>query len=190
MDDTAGSPIVVRVATPDDAEPIREIYAPSILDSATSFETVLPSIDDMAQRVASTLAVFPWLVAVNEGAVVGYAYAAPHQARAAYAWSVNVSVYIAPAWHRRGIGRLLYVELFEGLRAQGFYTAFAGITLPNAASVGLHESLGFTHVGTYHNVGYKAGAWRDVGWWEKPLQAPAGEPSPPAAPQGTALRVR
>ena len=111
--------------------------------------------------------------------MVGYAYASRHRARAAYDWSVDASVYVHPDFQRRGIGRGLYVSLIRILRAQGFFNAYAGVTLPNAGSVGLHESIGFQAVGVYRNVGYKQGAWHDVGWWELALQPLVAEPPPP-----------
>lgn len=179
MSELSSSALSIRLATPDDAVAIQAIYAPYILDSATSFETEVPTVAELAERIAKTLTYFPWLVSEESGHVVGYAYASAHRERAAYGWAVDVSVYIAEGHQRRGIGRQLYEALFARLRQQGFYTAIAGITLPNPGSVGLHESLGFTLVGTYHNIGFKAGAWRDVGWWEKPLQPPTeSEPAP------------
>ena len=98
--------------------------------------------------------------------MVGYAYAGRHRSREAYQWSVEVSVYVAENQHRRGVGRALYTSLVECLRLQGFFHAYAGITLPNPASVGLHESLGFQPVGVYKDVGYKLGQWHTVGWLE------------------------
>ncbi|MBV9809612.1 MAG: N-acetyltransferase, partial [Solirubrobacterales bacterium] len=126
----------------------------------------------------------PWLVAVEGGEVSGFAYGSLHRERAAYRWATDVTVYVEPAYQRRGIGRSLYTALFELLACQGFYVACAGITLPNAASVGLHESLGFVPLGVYRRIGFKFGAWWDVGWWQLELigagaEAPA-EPQPPA----------
>jgi len=115
----------------------------------------------------------------RDGRVVGYAYGSKHRDRAAYAWSVDVSVYVDAAHHRAGIGRALYSSLLALLRLQGFYAAHAGITLPNVASVGLHESFGFRLVGIYAKVGYKRSAWHDVGWWQLPLRERKGKPAPP-----------
>lgn len=174
--------LTFRLATPADAEAVQAIYAPYIEGSATSFELEVPSVEEIAQRITQTLAFYPWLVAMDGGTVVGYAYASQHRVRAAYVWAVDVSVYIAASHHRRGVGRALYEQLFALLRRQGFYTAIAGITLPNPSSIGLHEAMGFTPVGVYHNIGYKDGAWRDVGWWELALQPPSE--SEPVAPLG------
>jgi len=134
----------------------------------------------MARRIDAVLAMAPWLVALDDaGDQIGYAYASRHAERAAYQWSVDATVYIREGDHRRGVGRALYRTLFPLLRLQGFYVAHAGITLPNAASVGLHESFGFRPVGVYPAVGWKFGALRDVGWWHLPLQERPATPAPP-----------
>jgi L-amino acid N-acyltransferase YncA len=171
----------IRMATADDGDALAAIYAPNVTDSAISFELVPPTADEMRRRVAATLEHAPWLVLERGGEIAGYAYATRHRERAAYQWSVDVSVYVAAAHKRAGVGRALYLCLFDLLRLQGFYLAHAGVTLPNPASVGLHESLGFRPVGVYPAVGYKLGAWRDVGWWRLPLRDldPSREPEPP-----------
>lgn len=122
----------------------------------------------MARRIAEYGTSHGWLVAEQDGAVVGYAYGSSHRARAAYASSCDVALYVEPGFARCGIGRALYGALLE-LLAPHYHAAFAGIALPNEASVGLHEAMGFTHLGTYREVGWKLGAWRDVGWWQRLL---------------------
>jgi phosphinothricin acetyltransferase len=124
----------------------------------------------MAQRIRDA---HLWLVAEEDGEVIGYAYAGVHRTRAAYRFTTEVSAYVDQGAHRRGVGRALYTELLEKARAKGFRLAVAGITLPNDASVGLHEALRFTRVGVYHNVGMKFDDWHDVGWWELDLGAPS-----------------
>jgi len=156
----------VRVATENDAAAVAAIYAPYVRETPISFEELPPSPDDMRGRIGRTLAAHPFLVFEDGDAVVAYAYASAHRDRAAYRWSADVGIYAAPEVHRRGVGRALYACLLDLLRRQGFHAAFAGITLPNANSVGLHEAMGFEHVGTYAEVGFKLGAWRDVGWWQ------------------------
>ena len=163
-----------------DAAAIAAIYRPHVTDAVTSFEVDPPGPAEMAARIQTVLARAPWLVCTDAGnTAIGYAYASRHHERAAYQWSVDVAVYIHAGHHRRGIGRALYETLFALLRLQGFYVAHAGVTLPNAASVGLHESLGFVPVGVYPAVGWKFGAWRDVGWWRLPLQDLVATPAPP-----------
>ncbi|MEW5508614.1 arsinothricin resistance N-acetyltransferase ArsN1 family B [Pseudomonas antarctica] len=161
--------IDVRVATTADALAIQAIYAPMVERTAISFEQEPPSIGEMAQRIETTLPVYPYLVAEREGKILGYAYASSHRAREAYRWSVDVTVYVAPSAHRSGVGRALYDRLLTLLECQGFHAAYAGIALPNAGSVGLHEALGFQHIGTYPEVGFKHGKWHDVGYWRKAL---------------------
>jgi L-amino acid N-acyltransferase YncA len=170
---------MIRLARSGDAAQVAAIYAPSVTGASTSFEFLPPDAAEMAARIASTLAHTPYLVLETEGEVLGFAYASKHRERAAYQWSVDVSVYVHERAHRRGVGRALYVSLLALLRLQGFYTAHAGITLPNPASVGLHEALGFRPVGVYRSVGFKQGAWHDVGWWQLPLRDRTGTPDPP-----------
>ncbi|MFI7587203.1 arsinothricin resistance N-acetyltransferase ArsN1 family B [Spongisporangium articulatum] len=168
---------MIRAVRREDAAAVAEVYRPYVEQTAISFESGAPAAAEMARRIEATVTHYPWLVAEDGGTVVGYAYAGPHRARPAYRWSVDVSVYLAPQAHRRGIGTRLYQALFDHLRAQGYCNAFAGVALPNPASVGLHESLGFAPVGVYRNVGYKSGRWHDVGWWQLELLPP--DPDPP-----------
>ena len=169
----------IRLVNDSDAEAIARIYRPAVEDTTISFETVAPDREEIVRRIADTTQSHPWLVCELDGVVVGYAYASKHRVRAAYRWSVDTSVYVDATCRRCGIGRGLYVSLFSVLSAQGFFNAYAGIALPNPASVGLHESVGFRPIGVYQRVGYKLGAWQDVGWWQvflKPHDASPGEP--------------
>jgi L-amino acid N-acyltransferase YncA len=170
----------VRVATAADAEAVAAIYAPYVTDTAISFEEEPPSPTEMAARVSATLETHPFFVYDSGEGVIGYAYASTHLTRAAYRWSCNVSAYVAAGHIRRGIGRALYGELLGIVKSQGFHAAFAGVALPNEASVGLHEAMGFRHLGTYREVGFKHGRWHDVGWWRLGLAEgpPASEPIP------------
>jgi phosphinothricin acetyltransferase len=169
----------LRLANEQDAPAIRAIYAPFCEDSVTSFEITPPTVEEMQTRIRRVTAQYPWLVCVRNGEVRGYAYACAHRERAAYRWSVDVAVYIGAGQRRTGMGRALYTALFGILVRQGYFKAYAGITLPNPASVGLHEAMGFTPVGIYRGVGYKLGTWCDVGWWQLALQAERVEPSEP-----------
>jgi L-amino acid N-acyltransferase YncA len=169
----------IRMATPADADEVAAIYAPYCDGSAVSFEQTAPTADQVAQRITAVVAQRPWLVLEDDRSVVGFAYAAPHNERWAYRWSVNTAIYIRGTHQRRGAGRALYATLFDVLRLLGYYRAVAGITLPNPASVGLHEAMGFERVGVYRDIGYKLGAWRDVGWYEAPLQPLPAVPSEP-----------
>jgi len=176
---------VLRHADPDrDARACAAIYAPYVLDSAISFEHDPPDQSAIAERISSISATHPWLVVEIDDRVSGFAYAAPHRSRAAYRWAADVTVYVDAAHQRRGLGRMLYGALFGLLRRQRLTTACAGITLPNEASVGLHESMGFLPIGVYRRIGYKAGAWRDVGWWQLELMTPGESGDPPDEPLG------
>lgn len=155
------------------------IYAPIVRDTAISFEETPPTAEEVTGRIRRTLANHPWIVLESEGDVAGYAYGGDHRGRAAYRWSVETSVYVAAGARAQGVGRSLYETLLALLAAQGFRRAFAGITLPNAPSVAFHEALGFEPVGVYCRVGFKHGAWRDVGWWQRAL--PGAADGPPEA---------
>ena len=169
----------IRLADHADAEAIAAIYAPVVEKTAVSFETVAPGPEEMLRRIVETTRLYPWLVCEAGGRMLGYAYATQHRIRAAYRWSVDTSVYIDAGHHRRGVGRGLYASLLEVLKAQRFFNAYAGITLPNAASVGLHEAVGFRKLGVYERVGYKLGAWHDVGWWQLILRSHSDSPDAP-----------
>ena len=170
----------IRPATPQDAAGILAIYAQIVRDTAISFEVEPPTVPEMQQRISQTLLKYPWLVCERQGDSLGYVYASQHRARAAYQWATDVSVYIHADVHRSGIGRGLYTALFSLLHRQGFYNLYAGITLPNDGSVGLHEALGFQPVGVYRSVGFKFDAWHDVGWWHLPLRSDSQPSGPPA----------
>jgi phosphinothricin acetyltransferase len=174
-----GSPSSIRLANERDAEQVAAIYAPNVTDTIISFESEPPSTDETSRRIEGTLERYPWLVCERRGRVLGYAYAGAHRSRAAYRWSVDVSAYVHGEARRVGVGRALYASLFAALDLQGFYNAYAGIALPNSASVGLHEAMGFRPVGVYQGVGYKMGAWHDVGWWHLPLRERVPDPNPP-----------
>ena len=176
---TTMSPLI-RVAATADAPRIAEIYAPAVLERATSFEVIAPSADEMLSRMNKILPNFPWLVCEYDGKVIGYSYASAHHERAAYRWSGDVAVYVSDEAHRRGVGTALYTALFEILILQGYRNVYAGITLPNPASEGMHSRAGFIPVGVYHHVGYKFGAWHDVAWFERVLLPTIKEPPEPS----------
>ncbi len=171
--------MVIRHADPHrDATGCLEIYSPYVRATAVSLEEAVPTAEQIATRIGRISAAYPWLVAEQDGDVAGFAYASRHRERASYRWAADVSVYVADAHRRRGVARGLYLTLFELLEAQNLRMVVAGITVPNAASVALHESLGFTLVGIYRRIGYKVGGWQDVGWWQLDL-GDRGEGAPP-----------
>ena len=161
----------IRLARPSDAAAVAAIYAPHVSEGVASFEASPPTEAEMAERISRTVSERPWLVYEDGGTIWGYAYAARYRDRRAYQWSVETSVYVHRQKHRAGVGRALYRVLFQELTRLGYYNAYAGITLPNAASVALHESFGFAPVGVYRHAGFKLGRWWDVGWWQKSLCA-------------------
>jgi len=176
---------LIRHADPArDAAGCASVYAPYVLETAISFEKEPPGADELARRISGVSERYPWLVAEEDGAVIGYAYGSAHGERAAYRWAADVAVYLGQAFQRRGVGRALYDALLSLLVRQGIHIACAGITLPNNASVALHEACGFDLVGVYRRIGWKMGRWHDVGWWELELQppgdAPPAEVGPPA----------
>ena len=170
---------MIRLATPADAPAIAAIYGPIVAETVISFELVPPTAEEMAERIGKTIPAYPWLVFERNGQILGYAYAGAHRARPAYRWSVDVSAYVAEAGRRQGIGRTLYERLLLLLRRQGYHAAFAGIALPNPASVALHEAVGFVQLGVYRNVGFKLGAWHDVGWWQRTIGDGSADPVEP-----------
>jgi phosphinothricin acetyltransferase len=175
---------MVRHADPErDAAAIAAIYRPSVDGGVASFEAEPPDAAEMARRIAEGAKEYPWLVAERDGAVAGYAYGARHRARAAYRWTVEVTVYVDGSRRRSGVGRELYGALLPLLARQRLHLAVAGITLPNDASVALHEAVGFEPVGVYREIGHKYGRWHDVGWWQARLRASGEEPEEPLGPQ-------
>lgn len=182
--DASSSAYEIRDARDDarDASACLEIYAPYVRDTAVSFEERVPTTTQFLARIRETSTTHPWLVIESAGAVVGYAYGAPHRVRAAYRWAADVTVYVAPDHHRRGVGRRLYTELIRRLVQQRLRIACAGVTLPNDASIALHRAVGFQPVGVYRRIGWKHGAWHDVSWWQLDLAPREGAPEEPIAP--------
>lgn len=167
---------ICRDVKPDEAETVLAIYEPYVRKTPVTFEISVPSVTEFRQRIVDNSAKAPWLVYEVNGEIAGYAYASEHRKREAYSWVLEASVYVADGFQRRGVARLLYTRLFDLLRRQGRHLVLAGIALPNASSVSLHESLGFERVALYPKIGFKLGEWHDVGWWQKrlrPVENPA-----------------
>ena len=184
----------IRLATEADAAGMLEIYAPVVRDTAISFETQPPTPEEFRGRLRAALERRLWLVCEDtgddgsgandggngtSGGVAGYAYAAQFNFRESYVWAVEVSVYVHSAYRRRGVGRALYESLFRCLALQGFCTAIARITLPNPASIALHEGMGFRPAGLNEGIGHKHGQWHDVGIWQMELRPRPAAPEPP-----------
>ena len=169
----------VRAATEADAAACAAIYAPYVIDSAVTFETVPPTAAQMAERITAAERTHAWLVLEDledDGRIVGYAYAGPFKSRPAYRWAGETSIYLETGRRRTGGGRALYEALLPRLTERGYRTAVAGMTLPNEASAGLHRAMGFEPVGTYRRIGWKHGRWHDVGFMQRAIGAEADAP--------------
>lgn len=171
----------LRFATLADAEQILDIYTPYILHTAVTFEYEVPSLEAFRARMERTMdqGRYPYLVCEDRGRLAGYAYAHPFAERAAYGWSVELSVYIAGDYQRRGVASVLYGALLKLLTAQGYQMAYAIIGTPNETSEAFHRALGFQPCGELHCSGFKLGEWRDTLYYEKPLQEVFETPAPP-----------
>ena len=170
--------MAIRIACADDAAAVHAIYAPSVTHGVATFETSLPGVPAMRERIAIRLAHYPWLVCEHAGEVLAYAYASRFRERAAYDWIAETSIYVRGDAQRHGIARRLYEVLLETMRLQGINQAVGVITLPGEASVRMHEAMGFEPAGVWRQSGYKLGRWWDVGVWQKTLQPPPERPVP------------
>jgi len=169
----------LRTSTAEDSTAIAAIYAPYVDAQSVSFEERAPSAKEIARRITTVLPTYPWLVAETDGVVIAYAYAARFRERWAYRFTVETAIYVAPDRQRQGIGRELYMALIRTLSTQGYTQALATIALPNEASIDMHEAVGFQRAGVWRGVGFKDGAWRDVGLWQRPLALMEDTPDEP-----------
>ena len=161
-----------------DVESVLDIYTPYVFDTAITFETQAPSLGEMQSRIAASAPIYPFLVCEDENGIVGYAYGSRHRAKAAYDWSVESTVYVGAGFHRRGIARRLYATLFSLLTVQRYARVFAGVTLPNESSEGLHRAFGFEHIGDFERIGFKHGRWHTVRWFQRDLMREDWSPRP------------
>ena len=170
---------MIRFAKSTDAASVLAIYAPYILNTAFTFETEVPTVENFQHRIISYQENWPWLVYEVDEFVAGYAYATKHRERAAYQWCVESSVYVHDNFQEKGIAKALYNALFEILKYQGCRNVYAGITLPNDKSVGFHKRFGFTKIADYINIGYKLNKWNTVSWWQLQLNDYSDDPVAP-----------
>ena len=162
--------VAIRRATIADAAACLAIYRPFVESTAVSFEATVPSVQEFAARIEQSLSAWTWLIAEKDAHCIGYAYGHSHRERAAYRWSVEVTIYVDSSYQRQGVGRLLYQRLFIDLMSLGYCNAFAGVTQPNEASMALHRSVGFEYIGTFRSVGRKFDRWHDVAWFQRKLR--------------------
>ena len=160
----------IRLAKRSDVPGILEIYAPFILETSVTFEEIVPDEASFWERIQGIMAELPYLVCEIDGRIAGYAYATGYRSRASYRWSKEVTVYIHPDFHRRGVADALYTSLHEMAKYQGVANMLAIITMPNKPSVGFHEHFGYVKCGEFSKVGYKMNQWQNVGWFELFLQ--------------------
>lgn len=160
---------MIRACSIEDAPRICEIYNHYVRETVITFEEAEVAPDEMERRIAGVISRLPWMVIESQRRVVGYAYAVPWKARAAYRHAVESSIYLAHDELGRGHGSQLYAALIEDLRVRGLHCVIGGAAMPNAASVRLHEKLGFSKVAEFKQVGFKFGRWIDVAYWERLL---------------------
>ena len=170
---------MIRLANKQDAAQILDIYGPYVENTPITFETIVPSVEEIEARLENVLENYPWLICEENNIILGYAYAHKYHERFAYRWAVDVSIYVRQDWRTIGIGKKLYAALLSILKLQGYHNAYAAICLPNEASVGIYEYFGFNKIGHFKNVGYKLERWHDDGWWELFLQPHNSMPSEP-----------
>lgn len=169
--------ITIRPAVPEDAPALLAIYAPYVSQTAISLEYDVPSCAEFTERIRSITALYPYLVAEQNGTVIGYAYAAPFHPRMGFHWDVELSIYLSLDCQRHHLGTRLYQTLLALLRHQNVVTAYACATA-SGNSIAFHESVGFQRVGLFPRSGWKSGSWHDIIWLEYPLRQRVTEPEP------------
>ncbi|MBC7778330.1 MAG: N-acetyltransferase [Phycisphaerae bacterium] len=169
----------IRLGRKEDAKGVLAIYKHYVIHTAITFEYEVPSIEEMENRIINILKKYPYLVCEDDDKIVGYAYASDFRHRAAYQWSPESAIYLSNAIQGKGIGKILYQTLFDVLRFQGFYNVFAGVALPNEASIKLHLKLAFEEIGDYKNIGYKHGKWHTTKWFQLALKDYGVDPETP-----------
>jgi L-amino acid N-acyltransferase YncA len=170
----------IRLIEAKDTAGALAVYEPYVISTPVTFEYEVPSLEDFAKKIKTNTSKYPWLVCLQNGVVIGYAYASDFRYRAAYQWSHESTIYLSEAAQGKGLGRILYETLFSVLTLQGYYNVFAGVAIPNKKSEGLHTSLGFEDIGIFRKVGYKLGQWHDTRWFQLTLSPHIYNPATPA----------
>lgn len=169
----------IRLISETDVAAVLEIYTYYVENTIISFEYEAPSIEEYLQRIITNTVNYPWIVCLYNSQIIGFAYGSTHRYRTAYQWSPESTIYMAPDFHTKGIGKLLYELLLSLLKLQGYYNVYAGVALPNDKSIGLHKKLGFDEIGIFQKVGYKHGDWHDTHWFQIHLNTHKLEPATP-----------
>ena len=169
----------IRLINEKDTGAVLSVYKHFVENTIISFEYEAPTRDEYAERIITNTEKYPWLACFQDTETVGFAYASAHRYRPAYQWSAELTIYLASNFQTKGIGRILYETLFSLLKIQGYYTVFAGVSLPNEKSVGFHRALGFEEVGVFKNIGYKDGKWCNTHWFQYALREYGVSPEPP-----------
>ena len=169
---------VIRRATEADASELLTIYAPYVTDTVITFEYTVPSVEEFPGRIKHTLSKYPYLVAVDDGVIVGYAYVSPFKGRAAYDWAVETSIYLKKDCKGKGLGTKLYLALEDVLKRQHILNLNACISYPNPESIGFHERFGYKTVAHFTQCGYKFAKWHDMIWMEKMIGEHTVNPEP------------
>ena len=164
--------ITIRPANLADAQAIQAISAPYVEKTAITFEYEVPSVQEFEKRISNTIERYPYLVAEEDGQVLGYAYASTYYARTAYDWTTELSIYLNEDARGRGLGSQLYGALEEELEKRGFLRFLACIAVPNEASIAMHEKRGYILVAHFPKVGYKFEQWHDIVWMQKTIDGP------------------
>lgn len=172
----------IRFIEEKDTREVLDIYTYYAEHTSVSFEYETPNLQEYAARIKTNTEQYPWLVCLCEGKVIGFAYGSTHRYRTAYQWSPESTIYLAPDFRGKGIGKILYECLFSMLKIQGFYNVFAGVVIPNDKSVGLHKTMGFEEIGIFKNIGYKHGQWHNTQWFQLKLQEHHEHPVAPLKP--------
>lgn len=170
--------IIIRMAKKSDAAELLNIYAPYVRSTAITFEHAVPTIKEFSDRMKKTLSKYPYLVAVKDEEIFGYAYASTFKNRAAYDWAVETTIYVKQEIRKRGVGKKLYQTLEDVLKRQNICNLYACIAYPNPASIGFHEHLGYQTIGHFSKCGYKFETWYDMIWMEKIIAEHPSNPKP------------
>ncbi len=172
------SDITIRIARESDKEELLAIYAPYVSETAITFEYTVPTHEEFRDRIRKTLAKYPYLVAVQDAEILGYAYASEFKNRAAYDWAVETTIYVKQDSRKSGVGKKLYQALEEVLKQQHICNLYACIAYPNPGSIGFHERLGYQTIGHFSKCGYKFETWYDMIWMEKMISEHDQHPEP------------